>query len=76
MTYLTHFIVLTTRFLLINYEVRGVNIKWFESYLADRKPRMDITSPACQQKILLSWQSQSMGPPGIHFGTTILYNLH
>jgi hypothetical protein len=31
--------------------VRGVNIKWFESCLADRKQRVDIISPSQQQKV-------------------------
>jgi hypothetical protein len=46
-----------------HYGVCGVNIKWFESYLADRKQRVDIISPSQQQKVSSRWEESKYGVP-------------
>jgi hypothetical protein len=50
----------------LHYGVRGVNIKWFESYLADRKQMVDIISPSQQQKALSSWEE-------LNYSTLMIY---
>jgi hypothetical protein len=46
-----------------HYGVCGVNIKWFESYVADRKQRVDIISPSQQQKVSSRWEKTKYGVP-------------
>jgi hypothetical protein len=56
-----------------HYGVCGVNIKWFESYVADRKQRVDIISPSQQQKVSSRWEESKYG---INFRAINVYNLH
>ena len=50
-----------------HYGVCGVNIKWFESYLADRKQRVDIISLSQEQKVLSRWEESKYGVPRDQF---------
>jgi hypothetical protein len=46
-----------------HYGVHGVNIKRFESYLADRKQGVDIISPSQQQEVSSRWEESKYGIP-------------
>jgi hypothetical protein len=46
-----------------HYSVRGVNIKWFESHLAERKQWVDIISLSQQQKVSSRWEESKYGVP-------------
>ena len=46
-----------------HYGIQGVNIKWFESYLTNRKQRVDVTSQNHQHKFSSNWGMIKYGIP-------------
>jgi Reverse transcriptase (RNA-dependent DNA polymerase). len=58
---------------LIYYGIHGVNIQFFESYLAGGKQNVDIISQNHQQKFSLNWGTIKCGAPqGSLLGTLLI----
>ena len=59
-----------------HFGVHGTNRKWFQSYLAERRQRVEITSPNNPVTASSSWEENRIwNSTGINIGATVVYSL-